>query len=64
MSVWVCMDCPAKECSDSQHSWIEADLVEREDGTEAWLWEPEPTPAEMPHPWALEEKVATVSIPR
>jgi hypothetical protein len=60
MSVWVCLDCSSKECTTQSHAWCEAELVEREDGSEAWLWEPEP--AQVPHPWALAEKVDTVSI--
>lgn len=59
--VWVCLDCADKECSNTEHAWAEAELVEREDGTEAWFYEPladdvpvtiEPTPAPSPqrHP--------------
>ena len=39
--VWVCLDCKSKECSNPDHAWVQAELVELEDHTEAWLWEPE-----------------------
>jgi hypothetical protein len=42
MTVWHCIDFPDPECANQQHAWIQACLVEREDGSDAWLLDTEP----------------------
>lgn len=41
-AVWHCLDCRDPECSNQEHAWVRACLVELPDGSEAWLLE-EPT---------------------
>lgn len=41
---WHCLDCPNKECTNQKHAWAEVELVELEDGSEAWLYEPPQAP--------------------
>lgn len=36
MSEWICIDCVA-ECENEAHSWVKAERITRDDGSEAWL---------------------------
>lgn len=33
---WICIDC-TEECTQPLHAWVQATLIQREDGSAAWL---------------------------
>ena len=38
---WNCLDCIADPCVNQSHAWVQATRITRDDGSEAWLVQPE-----------------------
>jgi len=52
---WICIDCTA-ECTNREHAWAQCSPLQLPDGSEAWLFEPDPQEepeTTVPHPWSL-----------